>query len=238
MEVDPQKLFRNIQNRGFAFDFGVEYKNAKNVSLSAGLNDIGFINWRQNTRSIVSKNKNEMFVFDGVHVTSADTAFDPGTYFESLADTLLRKFGVDTVSRNFRTTLSGELFVGASVQIRKNMHLNGLLYGDFYNKRFYPGLTVGLYYRPFKMLSFNLTNNFYSRSAINPGFTAVANLGAVQMYLNTENFLAPVLVNRTRNFSFRFGVNFTFGREKSRGGAENGTNGGGKDAETDPTSVH
>ena len=234
----PQNLFRGIRNRGYALDFGVDYKTGKKVNISAGLNDIGFINWRQNNISIVSKNKNETFEFDGLHLTSGDTAIDIEGYFQNLADTMLKKFGVDTVYRNFRTTLSAELFIGASFEIRKNLHINGLVYADVYNKRLYPGLTMGVYYRPFKMLSFNLTNNFYSRSFINPGFTAVANLGAVQMYWNTENFLAPVLIDRTRNLSIRFGINLTLGREKSRGVQSKSGSGGGKDLETDPTSVH
>jgi hypothetical protein len=58
------------------------------------------------------------------------------------------------------------------------------------------------------------------------------------MYWNTENFLAPVLIDRTRNLSIRFGINLTFGREKSRGVQSKSGSGGGKDLETDPTSVH
>jgi hypothetical protein len=198
---------------------------------------LGFISWKQNTTSIVSKNPKETFVFDGMHITSSDTVLDPQGYFKNLGDTLLRKFGVDTIHRDFKTTLSAELFLGASFELRKNLHINGLVYADVYNKRLYPGVTIGLYYRPFKLLSFNVTNNFYGRSALNPGFTMVGNLGAVQMYFNTENFLAPVLINRTRNLSVRFGINFTFGRQKSHGTAANGATGEGKGLETDPTSV-
>lgn len=237
-DFNAQNLFKGIRNKGFALDLGVEWKTQKKVTLSAGLNDFGYINWRQNNVSIVSKKQNEAFIFDGLHITSGDTATDVEGYFKNLGDTLLKKFGVDTISRNFRTTLSTELFFGASVELRKNLHLNGLVYADFYNRRFYPGVTIGLYYRPFKMLSFNITNNFYNRALFNPGLTAVANLGAVQMFLNTENLIAPVLFDRTRNVSVRFGINLTFGREKSRGEAMNGGSSGGTGLETDPNTVH
>jgi len=66
------------------------------------------------------------------------------------------------------------------------------------------------------------------------------NAGAVQMYVASENFLAPFSPGSARGAAFRTGINLTFGRIKSRGvGSEDPgrTKGDGKAAPIDPTSI-
>ena len=234
---DVRKLFTGIRNNGIGLNLGASYVATPKINLSVGLNDLGYINWKQNARSIVSSNPSATFVFDGIPIQSNDSQFVPEKYFSQLADSLLNLFGVDTVNRTFRSSLSTELFVGVNYRLAENLKLNALFYGDVYNRRFYGGLTLGLYWRPVKIFSINLTNTFYGRAWLNPGFAAAINAGPVQGYLVAENFLAPLMPGIARGAALRMGINLTFGRMSSR----TNTKGSGKQGDAapiDPTSIH
>lgn len=237
--MDGAGLYRGIKNKGWGIDLGAEYAVSDRLSLSAGLIDLGSINWVQNTASLVSANPDATIVYDGFNISSADTVFDPEQYFDKLADSLNGLFGLDTLRRSFSSSLSAELMLGASYALRKNLKLNALFYGDVYNKRLMGGLTLGLFWRPVKMFSLNINNTFYGRAWLNPGICMAFNAGAVQTYFASENFLAPFAPGSARGAAFRAGINLTFGRAKSRGtgGDEGRTNGSGKAAPIDPTSI-
>jgi hypothetical protein len=233
-------FYKGIKNTGWSIDLGAEYAFTNKLKLSASLLDLGYINWKQNTTSIMAANPNATFVYDGFHISSSDTAVDPAAYFKRLGDSLTGMFSSDTVHRSFRSTLSTELMFGASYAFRKNLKLNALFYGDVYNKRLMGGLTLGLFWRPAKIFSLSLNNTFYGRALLNPGFCMAFNLGAWQTYISSENFLAPLMPGSVRGTSFRAGWNFTFGRSKSRGigtGDPGNNKGGGKAAPIDPTSI-
>ncbi len=231
---------KGIKNNGWGLDFGAEYAATDKLKLSAGLIDLGSINWTQNTASLVSANPAATFVYDGFKISSADTAINADVYFDKLADSLSGLFGLDTLRRSFRSSLSTEMMLGASYALRKNLKLNALFYGDVYNRRLMGGLTLGLFWRPVKMFSLNINNTFYGRAWLNPGICMAFNAGAVQMYVASENFLAPFSPGSARGAAFRTGINLTFGRIKSRGvGSEDPgrTKGDGKAAPIDPTSI-
>lgn len=236
--MDGAGLYKGIKNKGWGLDLGAEYAATDKLKLSAGLIDLGSINWVQNTASLVSANPAATFVYDGFKISSSDTAVDANLFFDKLADSLSGLFGLDTLRRSFRSSLSTEFMLGASYALRKNLKLNALFYGDVYNKRLMGGLTLGLFWRPVKMFSLSLNNTFYGRAWLNPGFCMAFNAGAVQTYFASENFLAPLMPGSARGASVRVGWNFTMGRAKSRGvGSGNQGSGGGKAAPIDPTSI-
>jgi hypothetical protein len=231
---------KGIKNRGWGLDLGLEYALSKKLNLSGSIIDLGYINWTQNCVGIRSSNPNATYVYEGFPISSADSSLDVEGYFARLADSVVGMFGLDTVRRAFRSTLSTEILLGASYELRKNLKVNALFYGDLYNKRVYGGLTLGLYWRPFKAFSVNLNNTFYGRAWLNPGIALAVNAGAMQTYISAENFLAPVLPAIARGAAVRAGVNFTFGRAKSRGENLNNSQdkgGNGKAAPIDPTSI-
>jgi hypothetical protein len=180
---------------------------------------------------MASRNPNAIFTFDGVHVSSADTSSDFEQYFRNLGDSLLSTFRLDTMRGNaFTTALDGQFFLGGQYQLSEKAKVNALVYGDFYNRRFYPGLTLGLYWKPFRFADVYITNTMYNRVWFNPGLGFSTRIGPVQGYFTSDNLFAPLLLSSSRGFSFRFGMNLVFGqpdkkekkekktREKLRGG--------------------
>lgn len=228
-EPQASNFFRT-KNKGMALDLGATFKFTDKITFSASLLDMGYIHWKQNTTNIMSHDKNASFKFDGIHVSSADTNSDFNQYIENLVDTLLNTFRVDTVHKSFNTGLSAEFFLGANYELSKRINLGGLFYGDFYNGRFYPGLTLSMRYKLGKALSINVSNTFYNRSALNPGLGVSVNAGAFQVYSVMDNFLFPLIPTGVRNMSWRFGSNITIGRDRLKPRKSKGN-----ETPTDPT---
>jgi hypothetical protein len=207
--------FAKTGNRGLGLDLGMSFQLNDRVSFSASVIDLGFINWQENAVSIKSSDPNATFKFDGIHISSADTQeFDQ--YIEEIIDSVLHTFRVDTVQGSFRTALSTEFFLYGSYVLNDHFKAGALFYGDFYNKRFYPGLTLNILWKAGRALSINLTNTMYNRSWLNVGLGVSANAGPVQVYSVMDNVLAPFAISSLKTLSWRFGTNFTFGREKMK----------------------
>lgn len=230
---DPN-FFRS-NNRGLGLDLGASWKIKDKLTVNASIIDMGFITWNQNTVSYVSSNPNAVFRYEGIKITSSDTqAFE--SYFQKLGDTLLQVFAIDTVRRTFRTALSTEFFIGGLYQINARSSAGALFYGDFYNKRFYPGLSLNYQYKVGRALSLNLTNTMYNRSWLNVGLGVSVNAGPWQVYSVMDNVLFPFAISSLRTFSWRFGSNLTFGRERLRP-KKNKNSGEEKPADIDPNSI-
>lgn len=230
---DPN--FFKSNNSGLGFDLGASWQIKDKLTLNASILDMGFITWNQNTVSYVSRNPNAVFRYDGIKISSGDTqAFE--SYFQKLGDTLLQVFAVDTVKRTFRTALSTEFFIGGQYQINKRSSAGALFYGDFYNKRFYPGLSLNYQYKVGKALSFNVTNTMYNRSLLNVGLGVSVNAGPWQVYSVMDNVLFPFAISSLKTFSWRFGSNLTFGRERLKP-KKSKPDGAEKPADIDPNSI-
>ncbi|MCC7299108.1 MAG: hypothetical protein IT244_12305 [Bacteroidia bacterium] len=233
-DFSPQ--FFKSKNNGFGLDLGAAWQFNDKIRFSASLIDLGYIKWTQNTTNLFSKNPNAGFTYDGIHIKSSDTG-DYEQYVGKLIDTLLTTFGIDTAHRSFNSALSTEFFLNASYQINKKAAVGALFYGDFYNKRFYPGLTLNFQYKVGKALSLNVTNTMYNRSWFNVGLGTSINVGPWQVYSVMDNVLFPFAISSLKTFSWRFGSNLTFGRERSKPKKQKNSDGGGLEAPTDPGTI-
>ena len=211
--VTPEQLYALNSNRGLGLDLGASIKLGKRLEISASAIDLGYIQWNENTATISSRNPESVFTFNGIKLSSSDTTTDVEQYFRNLGDSLLQTFGLDTLRGNsFTSSLDGQFFLGTSYQLSKRTSVNALLYGDFYNRKFYPGLTLGLYWKPFRSADLHITNTMYNGLLLNPGIGYSSRIGPFQAYFTSDNFLAPILPTLSRGFNFRFGFNMVFGQ--------------------------
>jgi hypothetical protein len=207
--------FFNTGNNGFGIDLGVQMKINEKLSVNASIIDLGFIHWQKNTFFAQSHDPNATYRFDGVHITSKDTSSDFGQYVSAVGDSLAKIFKIDNgTNKSFNSALFAEFFIGANYVLSKRFVAGGLIYGSFFNKKFYPGLTLNMNYKLGRALSLNFSNTIFNRGWLNPGLGVSVNAGAAQFYSVMDNFLFPVMVNSFRSFSWRFGMNLTFGRER------------------------
>lgn len=107
---------------GFALDLGASYKVMDNITVSAAVNDLGFINWTNNT---YAKTNNEEWTFDGFEniATNDDIENNPNSLdnqLEQLGDELSSFTNLHRVSEN--TTLNEMLAATLNVGVEYKVH--------------------------------------------------------------------------------------------------------------------
>jgi len=219
IEIDTNNLvssilFSNRNNSGFGLDLGAEYKLNKKISLSASILDLGVVKWETNAQSSSSKNPGAVFEYSGVDVQNffADST-GKTTGFEALKDTLEEVLGLNTKDEQFTTGLLGEFYVGGNFHLTDNHNIGALMYGSFYQKKFYPALTLSWNSQFGKILGLSASYTVFNGSFVNLGLGAAMKLGPEQFYIATDNALGSVTDN-TRNLGVHFGWNHTFGKKK------------------------
>lgn len=209
----PKSLMQT-HNHGMALDLGFNYKLNDKWSFNGSILDMGFIHWNQNVVTIASRDPNAKYKFDGIHVNSVDTNSSVDQYLKNVGDSLAKVFKVDTVHRAFNSGLSTEFFLGTNYVVNNRLVAGALFYGDFYNRHFYPALTLNANYKVGRALSVNISNTMYNRGWLNVGLGVSVNAGAFQIYSVMDNFLFPFTITTLHNMSWRFGSNITIGRER------------------------
>ena len=212
-EPDPAKVAFGAKNNGWGIDLGAQYELTNRIDLSASVVDLGYINWNENTLNIQSRDPNAEFTFRGVDLKDFSNSDSTGGGLEALGDTLLDVFALDTFNNSFSTTLMGGMYVGGTFKIFEKHKAGALLYGSFYNKTFYPGLTLSWNSRFGRVLGVSASYCVLRGNPGNIGLGASLNLGPEQFYFSGDNLIGMAMGN-ARNVSIRFGWNHTFGRKK------------------------
>lgn len=157
-----------ISGFGLAFDFGGIYKINKDITVSAAVNDLGFISW---SNDIMAKSSGTPFRFRGFHdmgVHSGDNTFDDQTdsYGDQLADfaNLEDKGDQGGATKGIAATINvgGEYILPVYRQISFGLLSSTRLNGDFT----WTEARLSANYRPLKWLDggINLAVGTYTTS--------------------------------------------------------------------------
>ncbi len=117
-EFDDIDEFKpGIAGLGVAFDFGATYEPIKNLTISAAVTDIGFINWK-NAQKAVSTAEWDFDGFDDIYVGSNDNNKDLGEQFEDLGDELEDVFTLEYAGKGKkRQALAATLNLGVEYKL-------------------------------------------------------------------------------------------------------------------------
>jgi len=199
---------------GYGVDLGVSFELTKRIVLTASLVDIGRINWTNNLRNVQSKNPGASFEYKGIDIREyIGDSTSGGRGFEALADTLLDVFALDTSKNSFSTGLLGEFYIGGNFKLNDRHNAGILMNGSFYNKKFYPSVTLSWNSKFGRILALSASYTMMSGSFTNFGLGLGINLGPEQFYLVSDNLIGVALGN-VKTVSVRFGWNHTIGRRK------------------------
>jgi hypothetical protein len=202
------------KNSGFGIDIGASYDLNDRITLTASVIDIGVINWKSNTNNLVSRNPGASFEYKGIDIKEyLGDSVRGGAGFEALGDTLLDVFALDTTSNSFTTGLLGEFYVGSNLKLTDKHNAGVLFYGSFYNKQFYPAMTVSWNSKFGRILALSASYTVMRGSYTNIGLGMGVNLGPEQFYFASDNLIGIVTGN-VKTFGIRFGWNHTVGRKK------------------------
>jgi len=224
-------LLRGKKNPGFAFDAGVTYSLTDKLELSAALTDLGFIRWRNNVTSLVSRNQFEFSGIDMTGVINRDETFEEAG--RELLDSLKDSFLPVEMHESFTTFTPGGLNIGAGYRISKNFTFGLLSSSRFMGRQVKESLTLSANMNLGSSLLASVNYTASNHRLDNFGAGLALRLSVFQFYImsdripvywnkiytdsgnNGNNGFIPVPAN-LNTFDLRFGMNLVFGHRKKK----------------------
>jgi outer membrane protein OmpA-like peptidoglycan-associated protein len=160
----PQLVSNVLQNWGLAADLGVSYEVIDNLTLSAAVTDLGFINWKQG--AIETSMDNFVFKYEGSDF-EIDSDKEIGDYFQEIGEKAEEDFKASLKNpskKGYTTKLHTRLNVGAEYAPFNDKLGIGLLYSRVITPSgSFNDLTASLNWRPCRWfnpaLSYSILDN-------------------------------------------------------------------------------
>jgi len=205
---DNLGTFLGTKNLGFGIDFGFNFNPIENLSISASVNDLGFIRWKNNPYQL---KQDGTFGWEGVEVTLEED-WDPG---EILLDSLKNQMNFTSEQKPYTTLLSGKVYLGVAYELNDMVKFGFVTRTRIYNYHFFNQYTFSANVMPIQMFSATLSYSIIGRNYINFGLGLSLRLGPFNMYFITDQTPSGYFLPETINsLNFRFGLNLVFGCAK------------------------
>ena len=223
--------FLDFNNPGIALDIGAAYQINERFSVSASLNNLGFIAWNNDLNSISFGGK---YSFGGVDwdiiATEADEIKE---LFKSLGDSIVNAMDYSMKNDKFKTMLTPVFNAGASYKLTESVSLGFLSSTAFGKNGVRQNFNASVYLQPYSFVAMNAGINYQIKNFIHlsGGFTIFG--GPLQFYLLVDNipiYYSTLTVDgekymisdkssipvpfpeRLKTFTLRMGVNLVFGK--------------------------
>jgi hypothetical protein len=204
----PGYAFNN-QNRGLGIDLGAKYEIDEHIDVSAGINNLGFINWKSNVHNYTAGPTS--FTFDGFNLENlfqGDTNFiSTDQYVDSV--TQLVKF--DKNNNSYRTSLPTEFYVMGNYHLGRMHTFGAQLNAQRFSKKMVFATTLAYRIHVNKHLTGALSYTMKSSSAFNLGGAIIVNYGGAQLYFATDNWWAALKPLDSKNTNLHMGINAVIG---------------------------
>jgi len=208
-QFDYFKLFGN--NTGIAGDLGLTMRFADNIQLSAGVADLGFINWSSNLRNYKTEGS---FTYNGIEFNPL--VDNDSLSFDAIGDTIVDIFDVQVNQSNitYKTNLPTKIHISGQYELPMKLTLGLLLYGELYREQFLPAVALSARKEFGDIFSVGGIYAYRNRSPLNLGLNAAVKMGPVQLYLATDNIVPLFSPYNSKNFNGRIGMNILLGKVK------------------------
>lgn len=208
----PMEIVKSVISRdrfGLALDAGINYRILPQLQVSASVLDLGGINWN----NTVEGSYHFEYDFTGVEVnpfTGVDT-----TFMDELSDSLMNALQFSTGDPYF-SRLNTKLFVGVSYYPIEKIGFGLLSRTDFLNERISQQFTGTVNMTTGKFINLSMSYSYLSNSFNNIGAGLSFNVGALNMYMISDNIISGALMPlNTRSVNLWFGMNLTFGWKRA-----------------------
>ncbi len=223
-DFDPDAPSINVfkgRNRGMSASIGATYQLTKKIALSASIVDIGYIDWKDNVQNYETADPNAKVEFYGM--TMSDLFSDnpnPDSTFKDLLDTLTAKLKMKHTYEKYRTTLPATFYLGGNFWITKRHNFGVLFYGNYYQKKLNPAITLSYNGKLTRILGISVSYSMINKSFVNGGVGLTLNGGPFQTYFVADNILGMIKYRNANTVDFRTGINFTFRRTDKKPGTK------------------
>lgn len=215
-------LVMNTKNVGLAIDLGASYKLNEKIELAAGINNLGYINWKNKINNYTTDKSS--FTFQGFSLdqflSSGDSNFiSTDQYIDSVEKLIDYKEN----SNSYRTNLPIELFAMGTYNLTDKHHFVGQLNAQRFTKKFVLATTLGYRFDLNKHLTAALSYTWKSNSFFNVGGALIVRFAGMQWYMATDNWWASIKPLAARNANIHMGVNLAFGDRSKKKNNEDRT---------------
>ncbi|MGM0648005.1 MAG: DUF5723 family protein [Bacteroidota bacterium] len=213
-DPDLKDYLMNTANRGVGIDLGFNYFVNEDFSVSASILDLGAIRFDKNNYNYNNARTSVVFEgFDAYDYTGNNDSLieeDIQNTLDSIAD----KFNIQESNNSYSMPLTTRFYLGGQYKINDRQKAGLLFRGQFFDDAFWPALTAS-YQRQFgrsltMTASYSVAHNSYN----NIGLGAALNMGALQFYMISDNWLAAIIPEKTKFFNLRFGFNIAARHKK------------------------
>jgi len=218
-----------FNNPGIALDLGAEYKINERITVSASLNNLGFISWNSDLNSTPI---NGNYEFNGLEWDVSVT--DPKDFkdlYKMLGDSILAAVTYPAKHDKFKTMLPPVLYAGGSYNLTQTISVGLLSRTAFWNNGVCQSFNASVYLQPYSFVAMNLGVNYQVKGSVHlgGGFTIFG--GPLQLYLLIDNvpiYYSTLKVNdekimltdkmpfpfpeRLKTLTLRVGLNLVFGK--------------------------
>ncbi|MGE4017959.1 MAG: DUF5723 family protein [Cyclobacteriaceae bacterium] len=207
---DYVQYFLKPGNSGIAIDLGGQYQVTDRLSVSAALNDLGSITW---------KNYVNTYQIDAINYTFR--GFDLLDYFNNSnqsslsqeADSLENLFNAsETAGGQFKTSLIGKFYAGVNYRVLKVNNFSAQFYFDLFRKEFNPALSIGYTLQLGRILSATIGATYQDSKINNIGGGLALKLGGNQFYATSDRVNSLYYPARAPRADVHAGMNLVFGR--------------------------
>jgi hypothetical protein len=201
-------------NQGFGLDLGVEFQATDRINISAYITDLGYIEWKENTKSY--QVDEVAYSFKGFDII--DLIDNSGTnedFFQNELDSLESLYTHNELENiTYRSSLVSSFYSGFDYKISKSHHVGAQVYGRIAEENFTP--EFGAYYdlRLGRIVNAVVNASFRNGKIHAAGAGVSVDLGPIQLYGTTESVTSLVNPHAASLLDARVGLNLKFGRKR------------------------
>ncbi len=196
-------------NSGFGMDLGMVFKVNSDVTVSASVTDLGFINWKNDLKGY--KSEDASYSFSGFELT--DLFFGETEDMEAELDTLIDKLEPREVpGSSFRTGLNGKLNFSARYRLAEISEVGFTFNSAFDKGKIDPVVSLNHNLKLGRSF-FLLTGLSYLNGKVNNiSGGLIVKPGPIQFYFISDRVNSFFYPSRARSVNLRFGMNIVIGR--------------------------
>ena len=204
-----------LKNRGYALDLGAKYWINRNLFVTASVNDLGYIKWKEFTKSYQVNAVN--YSFKGFEVLDLLNNNISQNFIQTEIDSLENLYDpVETSGTSYKTSLTAKVYAGVNYQLGRVNTFGLLVYSDFFDGRISPAIGLTYALKLSKILNLTVGATYKNGSIGNIGGGISIRLGPTQIYVTSENALSPIYPARASRADVRLGMNLTFGKVRDQ----------------------
>lgn len=210
---DYQNYLTKTKNRGMSIDLGGAYDLTDNITITAAVNDLGYINWKDYTRSYqVAPISYTFRGFDMLDYINQDAGDE---FMQAELDSLENLYNfTETTGGSFKTSLVGKFYAGINIKLLKVNHFSAMVYFDMFQKKIDPAISLGYNLQVGRTLNATVGITYQNGMISNVGAGIALKLTHLQLFASSDranSFLYPA---RASKADVHMGMNLVFGKAR------------------------